>query len=156
VVFQMNYQHQDIVTLGVQVRDLAMAPEGAMPDHKTIVNVLMETSQLLQQKGWNKFSMARDPHGEGVGVNSKDASCYCLSGGLVKAWRTVDPQNEDFYFRYFEKKISDILRESYGYDCTFTRWNDEVATCRDDVVALIHSVITSILRDAAASNSSLA
>ena len=79
-----------------------------------------------------------------MGVNSKDASCYCLSGALVKAWRTIDPLNEEFYFKYFEKKFSDILRESYGYKYTFTRWNDEVATCRDDVVALIHSVITSI------------
>jgi hypothetical protein len=121
--------------------------EIAMPSNKIIVDVLMETSQLLQQKGWNKFSMARDPRGGGVGPNSKDASCYCLSGALVKAWRTIDPQNEDFYFKYFEKKFADDLRETYGYDHTFTRWNDEVATCRENVVTLIHSVITSILRD---------
>ena len=121
--------------------------EGIMPSNKMIVDVLMETSQLLQQKGWNKFSMARDPNGEGVGPNSKDASCYCLSGALVKAWRTLDAQNEDFYFRYFEQKFAEDLRESYGYDHTFTRWNDEVATSRDHVVTLIHSVITAILRD---------
>jgi hypothetical protein len=121
--------------------------EIAMPSNKIIVDVLMETSQLLQQKGWNKFSMARDPHGEGVGPNSKNASCYCLSGALVKAWRTIDPQNEDFYFKYFEKKFADDLRETYGYNHPFTRWNDEVATCRENVVTLIHSVITSILRD---------
>jgi len=121
-----------------------------MPSNKVIVDVLMETSHLLQQKGWNKFSMARDPRGEGVSPDSKNASCYCLSGALVKAWRTIDPQNEDFYFKYFETKFSDDLRESYGYDHTFTRWNDEVATCREDVVTLIHSVITSILRDESA------
>ncbi len=118
-----------------------------MPSNKVIVDVLMETSNLLQQKGWNKFSMARDTRGEGVSPNSKDASCYCLSGALVKAWRTIDPQNEDFYFKYFEKKFSDDLRDTYGYDRTFTRWNDEVATSRENVVTLIHSVITSILKD---------
>ena len=126
-----------------------------MPSNKIIVDVLMETSHLLQQKGWNKFSMARDPQGENVGPNSKDASCYCLSGALVRAWRTIDPQNEDFYFKYFEKKFSDDLRESYGYDHTFTRWNDEVATSRDNVVTLIHNVITSILRDEAAASPDL-
>ncbi len=132
--------------------DPAAVQEGVMPSNKVIVDVLLETSNLLQQKGWNKFSMARDPRGEGVGPNSEDASCYCLSGALVRAWRTIDPQNEDFYFKYFEKKFSDDLRETYGYDHTFTRWNDEVATSRDNVVTLIHSVITSILRDDASAD----
>jgi hypothetical protein len=43
--------------------------------------------------------------------------------------------------------LAEDLRESYGYDHTFTRWNDEVATSRENVVSLIHSVITSILED---------
>ena len=59
VVLKMNYQHQDILMLNAKVEDLAKVPEGAMPNHKMIVDVLMESSQLLQQKGWNKFSMAR-------------------------------------------------------------------------------------------------
>jgi hypothetical protein len=124
-----------------------MVDQDVMPNNKMIVDVLMETSQLLQRKGWNQFSMARDPYGEGVGPDSKNASCYCLSGALVKAWRTIDPENEDFYFRYFEEKFAENLRASYGYDRTFTRWNDEVAASRDDVVNLVHSVITSLLKE---------
>jgi hypothetical protein len=118
-----------------------------MPGNQTIVEVLRETSRLLERKGWNKFSMARGPFGQGVGPNSNAASCYCVCGALVKAWRTVDPQNEDFYFRYFEKKLADVLHQNYGYGHTFTRWNDEVAACRDDVVSFINSVIASILED---------
>ncbi len=44
-----------------------------------------------------------------------------------------------------KKNGVDDLHADYNH--TFTRWNDEVATCRENVVTLIHSVITSILRD---------
>ena len=127
--------------------DMPLVGAGVVPGDKIIVNVLIETSRLLQKKGWNKFSMARGPLGEAVSPDSIDASSYCLSGALVRAWRTVDPENENFYFRYFEKTFSEALRTIYGYEGTFTRWNDEVATCADDVVTLIHSVITSILQE---------
>lgn len=116
-----------------------------MPSSKVIVDVLRETSRLVQRQGWNKYSMARDFTGHGVSPDSKNASCYCLAGALVKAWRTIDPAHEDFYFKYFENKFSSCLRESYGYDRTYTRWNDEVAASGDHVVTLIHSVITSVL-----------
>lgn len=153
----MNYRQENALVMDSdRMVYLAMMQEGGMPSNKIIVEVLMEASKLLQQKGWNKYSMARDPQGGNVGPNSANASCYCLSGALVKAWRTVDPQHEDFYFKYFERKFSDGLRESYGYNHTFTRWNDEVASSRDDVVALIHSLITSILRDPTGPSSNLA
>jgi hypothetical protein len=121
--------------------------EEIMVSNKAIIEVLMETSQLLQRKGWNKFSMARDDRGAGCGLDSNQASCYCLSGALVKAWRTLDPDNEEFYFKFFEKKFSEILRDAYGYNRTYTQWNDNVATSREDVVKLIHSVITSLLAE---------
>lgn len=116
-----------------------------MTGNKKIIEILTETSELLQRKGWSRFAMARDQYGRRCGPNSIDASCYCLSGALVKSWRTLDPDHEEFYFRYFEKKLSEILMRKYGYDRTFTRWNDEVATCADDVVELINSAIASLL-----------
>jgi hypothetical protein len=69
-----------------------------------------------------------------------------LSGALVKAWRTIDPEHEEFYFKYFEKKLSEILLEKYNYQYTYTRWNDHVATSKDDVIQLLHCAITSILK----------
>ncbi|VFU08654.1 conserved hypothetical protein [Methylocella tundrae] len=114
-------------------------------NNRIIVDVLVEASRLLETKGWNKFAMARNDRGEAVNLDSSEASCYCLSGALCMAWRAVDPANEEFYFKYFEKKFSDVLRESHGFDGTFTQWNDSVATSRDHVLNVIQSVITSLL-----------
>lgn len=122
-------------------------------NNKIIIDVLGEASQLLQRKGWDRFAMARDECGKSVDLNSNEASCYCLSGALCKAWRVIDPANEEFYFKYFEKKFSDVLHESYGFGGTFTRWNDSVATSRDDVLNLIQSVISSLPEEAYYENS---
>jgi hypothetical protein len=118
-----------------------------MTKNQTIISILMETSRLLEGKGWNKYSMARTPTGKLCAPDSQEASCYCLSGALVNAWRSIDPDNELFYFPYFESKFSEVLREKYDYPYTYTRWNDNVATSREDVVKLIHDVITSVLTD---------
>ncbi len=118
-----------------------------MVDNKVIIEVLLEAGNLLQRKGWNKYSMALDNNGAKCAPNSSEAACYCLSGALVKAWRTIDPDNEEFYFKFFEWKFSEVLWAQYNYDRTFTQWNDNVATCREDVVKLIHLVVTSLLVD---------
>ncbi len=110
-----------------------------------IIKVLTEASQLLEQKGWSKYLMTCDSSGKICGIDSDVASSYCLSGALVKAWRTIDPHSESFYFKFFEKKFSQILRDKYDYDNTYTRWNDDVATSGEDAVKLIQSVITSLL-----------
>ncbi len=124
--------------------NFTVVSEDVSANKTLIVAVLGETRRLLQEKGWNRFSMARGADGKAVSPNSSAASCYCLSGALAKAWRTIDPENEDFYFQYFERKFSDALRNVYGYDGAVTRWNDEIATRQEDVVTLIESVIKSI------------
>jgi hypothetical protein len=116
-----------------------------MVQREVIIEILLEASNLLQKKGWNKYSMALDQNGDKCGPDSSEAACYCLSGALVKAWRSIDPESEDFYFKYFEKRFSDVLRARYNYDRTFTQWNDNVAMSREDVVNLIHLVVTSLL-----------
>lgn len=118
-----------------------------MNKNQTIISILMETARLLEGKGWNKYSMARTSAGKLCAPDSREASCYCLSGALVKAWRTIDPANEEFYFPYFESKFSEVLLEKYKYPYTYTRWNDNVATSREDVVKLIHEVITAVLTE---------
>lgn len=112
-----------------------------------IIEILLEASRLLNGRGWSKHAMARDVHGNMCGPSSNEASCYCLSGALVKAWRTVDPEHEDFYFKYFEKNFSAVLEEIYKYPFTMTRWNDRKVTQKEDVIQLIQRVATSILGD---------
>jgi hypothetical protein len=112
---------------------------------EVIIEVLLEADRLLQRKGWNKYSMALDDNGDNCGPDSSEATCYCLSGALFKAWRTIDPENEEFYFKFFEVKFTEVLRDQYNYDRTYTQWNDHVATSREDVCGLIHAVITSLL-----------
>ncbi len=116
-----------------------------MVRNSEIIKVLTEATQLLQQKGWNKYLMSCDAGGKICGIDSDLASSYCLSGALVEAWRTIDPHNEGFYFKFFEKKFSQILRDKYDYNNTYTRWNDDVATSGEDAVKLIQTVIASLL-----------
>ncbi|WP_026605549.1 DUF6197 family protein [Methylocapsa acidiphila] len=124
--------------------DIPLRRMGIVLGDKILVDVLHEASRLLQTKGWSRFAMARSAGGDAVGLNSADACSYCLSGAVVKAWRTIDPKNEDIYFPLFEKKFSATLRDAYGYEGSVSRWNDEVAVSRDDVVTLINSVTASI------------
>jgi hypothetical protein len=124
--------------------DIPLHRMGIVPSDKILVDVLNEASRQLQMKGWSRFAMARSASGDAVSLNSADACSYCLSGAVVKAWRTIDPKNEDIYFPLFEKKVSAALRNVYGYEGGVSRWNDEVAASRDDVVTLINSVIASI------------
>jgi hypothetical protein len=120
-----------------------------MAHKELIIQILLEASRLLQGNGWNKFSMARDLNGKRCGPDSNEASCFCLSGALVKAWRVLDPSREIFYFKFFEEKFSEVLRTQYNYNYTYTRWNDRVATSEEDVVSLIHCVIASVLESEA-------
>ncbi|WOJ89888.1 hypothetical protein RZS28_00805 [Methylocapsa polymorpha] len=115
-----------------------------MIDERRIIEILSASSQLLQQKDWDKYAMARDKNGVACDLNNRNASFYCLSGALVTTWRMLDPANEDFYFKYFERMFSEVLIEKYNYDRTLTQWNDNVARSREDIVQLIHSVIGSI------------
>jgi hypothetical protein len=115
-----------------------------MPTVQTIIAVLTEARRLLSEKGWTKFQMARDSSGRAVSLDSLNAACYCLGGALTKAWRIIDPQNEEFYFRYFQAEFSTILKELYNYDYTFTRWGDDVAASKDDVISLIDYLIKTL------------
>jgi hypothetical protein len=116
---------------------------------EVIIEVLLEADRLLQRKGWNKYSMALNEKGDHCGPDSSEATCYCLSGALVRAWRTIDPDNEEFYFKFFEAIFFEVLQAQYGYDRTYTQWNDQVATSREDISGLIHAVVMSLQVDEA-------
>jgi hypothetical protein len=115
-----------------------------MIDRSLIVEILSASSRLLVQNGWSQRAMARDRNGAACNLDARDGAFYCLSGALVTTWRAIDPENEEFYFQYFENAFSYVLTKKYDYDRTLTQWNDNVATCRDDIVQLIHTVIHSV------------
>ncbi|WOJ89109.1 hypothetical protein RZS28_15055 [Methylocapsa polymorpha] len=117
-----------------------------------IVKILLGACYLLEERGWNQGSMARDANGRACGLDSKSAVSYCLSGVLVKSWREHDRANEDFYFQLFERQFSDVILKKYNHRYTLTRWNDDIATCRESVVELIHAVIKSIRSDSSQSS----
>lgn len=119
-------------------------------DDKLIIAILLDARSLLQHSGWSQFCIARDDHGAVVDAHGAAACRYCLSGALCKAWRRLDPGNEDYYFGYFEEKFSAVLRRVYGYDRTFTQWNDHVATSCEQVLGLIDAVILDIAGPAGA------
>jgi hypothetical protein len=123
----------------------------AMTSDEMIVQILLGACHLLEERGWNRGSMARDANGDTCGLDSKDAVSYCLSGALVKSWRDHDRANEDFYFRLFERQFSEVILKKYNHRYTLTRWNDDIATCREAVVELIHAVIKSIRSDSSQS-----
>lgn len=113
-------------------------------DKHEIIKILVEARSLIEQGGWSQFCIARDRTGNVVDAHAGEACRFCLSGALCKAWRALDPANEDFYFRYFEEVFSAVLRVRYGYDRTFTQWNDHVATSQKEVVVLIDRVIAHV------------
>ncbi|WP_432431187.1 DUF6197 family protein [Methylocella silvestris] len=119
-------------------------------EKKIIVEILLEARSLLQRSGWNQFCIARDETGNVVDANSGSACRYCLSGALCKAWRMLDAAREEYYFQYFERRFSAVLRKQYGYDRTLTQWNDHVATSCEEVLTLIDLVIIDVAGEDAA------
>lgn len=115
-----------------------------MSNKDVTINILSEASRLLNGNGWIKYNMARDAHGNVCVPTRSEASCFCLSGALVRAWRTIDPAQEEFYYKYFEAKFAEVLEQKYNYIYPYTRWNDQVAKCKEDVIGLIDSVVTNI------------
>jgi hypothetical protein len=114
----------------------------------TVIEILSESRRTLKEKGWTRSAMARDGTGLMCGLNSDQAACYCLWASVVKAWRLVDPENEKFYFPFFERKFLEILELKFSYPFPVTRWNDEVARSLEDVTALLDAVIATIPPDA--------
>lgn len=109
-----------------------------------IVRILEESSQTLSRNGWSRHAMARDAAGNSCSLSSGDAVAYCVWASVVKSWRKLDPQNENFYFSFFERKFAEVLSSKYRYRFTLTRWNDEVASSARDAVTLIDDVIATV------------
>lgn len=110
-----------------------------------IIRILAEARQTLSRGGWTRRAMARDASGNSCSLRSDDAVAYCAWASVVKAWRKIDPQNEDFYFSFFEQKFAQVLSAKYGYQFTVTRWNDEVASSVAEVMTLIDAVAAAML-----------
>ena len=114
----------------------------------TVIEILSESRRTLKEKGWTRSAMARDGKGMMCGLNSDQAACYCLWASVVKAWRSVDPENEKFYYPFFERTFLEILELKFSYPFPVTRWNDEVAKSLEDVIALLDEVVAAIPPDA--------
>ncbi|SFK19791.1 DUF6197 family protein [Methylocapsa palsarum] len=115
---------------------------------ETVIKILQESGRTLKEKGWTRFAMARDANGDTCCLNSEHAVSYCLWASVVKGWRTVDPENEKFYFPFFERKFLDVLQLKFGYSFPVTRWNDEVAGSLEEVTQFLNAVIAVIPPDA--------
>lgn len=115
---------------------------------ETIIEILSESARMLKEKGWSRYAMARDVNGNTCALNSNQAVSYCLWASVVKGWRSVDPDNEVFYYPFFERKFHETLELKFGYPFTVTRWNDEVAQSLEDVTTFLDDVIATIPPDA--------
>jgi hypothetical protein len=115
-----------------------------MASSETVTEILLESGRILKEDGWTQQAMARDANGKICGLNSSEAVSYCLWSSVVRAWRLVDPENEKYYFPFFERRFLEVLRLKFGYPFTVTRWNDEMARSLEDIKSLLDEVIASI------------
>lgn len=108
-----------------------------------IIEIVKEANRILREQGWTQLSMARDAAGKCCSLNDPQAVSFSVWGSIVKAWRFIDPDNEDFYFPFFERKLREILASKWEYHRTVTRWNDEQGMTLDLAAALLDAVIAS-------------
>jgi hypothetical protein len=121
--------------------------KSSIANGETVIEILRESRRILKEQGWTRFAMARDATGKSCGLNSETAVSYCLWSSVVKGWRSVDPDNENFYFPFFERKFLEVLKSKYGYAFTVSRWNDERARSLEDVTNLLDELIATISTD---------
>ena len=117
---------------------------GVSPARETIVAALVEARRLLTECGWTRSATARDKDGVPCGLTSESARKFDLAGALTKAVGAVDPDNKEFYFRFFRQSLAEALQRTRQCTVTYTHWNDHAAQSCDDVVQLIDEVIQTI------------
>lgn len=88
-----------------------------------VSQVLSEAADLLEKPGaWTQGALARDAHGENVGLDY--GVCFCLGGAIIKSAHGVKTIQ-----RKAMQSVREVLRVEYVTD-----WNDSPTRQQTEVV----------------------
>ncbi len=94
-----------------------------MSTTKPSAKILQAMEIIGDRKQWTKGQFARDSNGDEVGINSKDAVCFCSVGALDKAKAGV--RAKDY--------VNDVVEELYTTPFVVD-FNDRDQTKHKDVM----------------------
>lgn len=91
----------------------------------------------LLENGWCQREFARNRAGEKVAWSSKDATCFCLVGGLLRVSR-----NSDSYGRCRDA-VAGAIKKKYPAraELSISSFNDRAITIQADVLAVVDVAI---------------
>lgn len=98
----------------------------------SVKNILIHARDLIS-KGWTQQTMARNDLGYPVSCHDPYATCYCLSGALLKSCCSFDEKYNTYAY------IEDILKNVI--DDTIMSWNDTPFRTQQEVVDALNKAI---------------
>ena len=110
---------------------------------------VLRRAKALIKKGWCRFNLAQDRHGNSVRVISTDARYFCFSGSVQRAIYDVkkaDPRRsfkaglqgglEGEFDRSLHLTITKIIVDSNPHVTGFAFYNDSYARTKNEILAL--------------------
>lgn len=100
-----------------------------------LANVLKGTRDLFTDKAkWTKHTDARLPNGNSTDYDDREASCFCLGGGIMVTAKKLYPKADAY-------EVVQLARPLMGFSGapgeSLPRWNDEPARKQIDVLNIL-------------------
>lgn len=99
-------------------------------------DILIETCDLLDKKGWTKEAGARDKDGNLIGVTSSKAASFCIVGALTRA-----ANNFGGYSRVQRTKLRTEFKIQKITEYPVIFWNDHKAKNKQEVLDVLQKTI---------------
>jgi hypothetical protein len=94
--------------------------------------------QKVLSGGWVQGYLATDSTGKQVPPDSLVATCFCLSGAMIKCRQSMTDETHIFAI----KGIKYYLRKQ-GY-CSLAQYNDHPGRTKEQVIAMLDQVVLDI------------
>jgi hypothetical protein len=91
----------------------------------------MKAWQLLEEKDWCQYALAKDSQGFPVRSNSSQACCFCVIGLLAAV---ADTSLKDSFSSSYSCLEAHIEKT---FNLTVVRWNDHPERTKEEVLAVL-------------------
>lgn len=105
----------------------------------------LTNARNLIEHGWTQHCMARNAKGMPVVQSSKKATCWCLTGALLKAVENfVDRKFTKNLYIYLDSFIKEYKDKDSSPLTSLITWNDSSGRSQEEVLNLLDEAIVKI------------
>ena len=103
--------------------------------------LLTEAKKLLETKGWNQFSLARDKHGQSTFYDDTEACSYCAVGAVWAASKIPNAMHTSTPEYASVASTIQLLQSVIPGNAYTSSWNDVPGRTKEEVLTLFDTAI---------------